>query len=197
MDENRTVNTLRDEIGLEIERVLAIDPAPDLQARVLTRIEHERTSHPWLSPWRPLSAGAIGLAVLIAMFVLASQREPGQGLQDEPAGALRTVDLPSTAAGAVQASPPKAAGVEPNPTRAAARVRSAAATMESAVLIPPGETAALRLLVASIRDGRIDPTVLDDLQPAAAPLEPPSEIAIPPITIEPLARLEFLEGARQ
>src|SRR5205823_14054454 len=61
VDENRTVNTLRDEVGLEIERVLAIDPAPDLQLRVLARIEHERTSHPWWAPWRPLRVGAIGM----------------------------------------------------------------------------------------------------------------------------------------
>jgi hypothetical protein len=197
VDENRTVNILRDEIGLEIERALAIDPAPDLKMRVLARIEHEPTSHPWWAPWRPLSAGAIGMAALMAMFIISSQREPDQGLQDEQAGAMRTVDLPSTTAGALQASSPIAAGVQPNRTRAATRVLSTAATMESAVLISPSETAGLRLLVASIRDGRIDPTVLDDLQPAGAPLEPLSEIAIQPITIEPLARLELLEGARQ
>ena len=198
MDENRTVNTLRDELGLEIERVLAIDPALDLEVRVLARIEHERTSHPssW-APWRPLSAGAIGMAVLMAMFIISSQREPDQGLQDEQAGAMRSVDLPSMTAGAVQASPPIAATVQPSRTRDATRARSAAATMESAVLISPSETAALRLLVAGIRDGRIDPTVLDDLQLAAAPLEPLSEIAIEPITIEPLARLELPEGASQ
>jgi hypothetical protein len=196
VDENRTVNTLRDEIGLEIERVLGIDPAPDLKVRVLARIEHERTSHPWWAPWRPLSAGAIGMAALLAMFIISSQREPDQGLQDEQAGAMR-VDLPSTSAGAVQAPPPIAAGVQPSRTRDATRLRSAVATMESAVLISPSETAALRLLVASIREGRIDPTVLDDLQPTAAPLEPLSEIAIEPITIEPLARLELLEGAPQ
>jgi hypothetical protein len=197
VDENRTVNILRDELGLEIERVLAIDPAPDLEVRVLARIEHERTSHPWWAPWRPLSAGAIGMGVLMAMFIISSQREPDQGSQDDQAGAMRNVDLPSMTASAVQASLPIAAGVQPGRTRDATRVRSAAAIMESAVLISPSEAAALRLLVASIRDGRIDPTVLDDLQPASAPLEPLSEIAIEPITIEPLARLELLEGAPQ
>src|SRR5213076_491741 len=104
VDENRTVNTLRDEVGLEIERVLAIDPAPDLQLRVLARIEHERTSHPWWAPWRPLSVGAIGMAALMAGFIISSQREPDRWLQDEPAGAVRTVDLPPRTAGAVQAS---------------------------------------------------------------------------------------------
>jgi hypothetical protein len=196
VDENRTVNTLRDELGLEIERVLAIDPAPDLEVRVLARIEHERTSHPWWGPWRPLSAGAIG-CVLMAMFIISSQREPDQGSRDEQAGAMRTVDLPSITVSAAQASPPIAAGVQPSRTRDATRVRSAAAIMESAVLISPSEASALRLLVASIRDGRVDPTVLEDLQPAAAPLEPLSEIAIEPITIEPLVRLELLEGAPQ
>jgi hypothetical protein len=194
VDENRTVNTLRDELGLEIERVLAIDPALDLEVRVLARIEHERTSHSSWAPWRPLSAGAIGIAVLMAMFIISSQRESDQGLQDEQAGAKRTVDLPSMTASAVQASPPIAASVPRSRTRDATR---ATATMKSAVLISPSEAAALRLLVASIRDGRIDPTVLDDLQPAAAPLEPLGEIAIEPITIEPLARLELLEGASQ
>jgi hypothetical protein len=197
VDENRTVNTLRDELGLEIERVLAIDPALDLEVRVLARIEHERTSHPSWAPWRPLSAGAIGMAVLMAMFIMSSQREPDQGLQDEQAGAMRSVDLPSMTASAVQASPPIAASVQPSRTRDATRARSAAATMESEVLISPSEAAALRRLVAGIRDGRIDATVLDDLQPAAGPLEPLSEIAIEPITIEPLARLELLEGASQ
>lgn len=193
MDENRTVNTLRDEIGLEIERVLAIDPAPDLKVRVLARIEHERTSDGWWAPWT-LRAGGIAMAALMVMFIIS--RGPDEGLQDEQPGATRTVDLPPDTAGAVQAVPPITAGVRPGRIRPASPVHPAAATTESA-LISHSETAALRLLVTSIHDGRIDPTVLDDLQPTAAPLEPLSEIAIQPITIEPLARLELLEGARQ
>jgi hypothetical protein len=194
VDENRTVNTLRDEIGLEIERVLAIDPAPDLKVRVLARIEHERTSHGWWAPWA-LKVGGIAMAALMAVFFIS--RGPDQGLQDEQPGVTRTVDLPPDTAGAVQAVPPITAGVRPRRIRPASPVPPAAATMESAVLISHSETAALRLLVASIHDGRINPTILDDLQPTAAPLEPLSEIAIQPITIEPLARLELLEGAPQ
>jgi hypothetical protein len=194
VDENRTVNTLRDEIGLEIERVLAIDPAPDLKVRVLARIEHERTSEGWWAPWT-LRAGGIAMAALMVMFIIS--RGPDQGLQDEQPGATRNVDLPPDTVGAAQAVPPITAGARPRPIRPASPLPPAASTTESAVLISHSETAALRLLVTSIHDGRIDPTILDDLQPTAAPLEPLSEIAIQPITIEPLARLELLEGAPQ
>jgi hypothetical protein len=64
------------------------------------------------------------------------------------------------------------------------------------VLVAPEDAAALRLLVINIREGRVGPTVLGALQAVATPLEQSSEIAIQPITIEPLPQLALLEGER-
>ena len=65
-------------------------------------------------------------------------------------------------------------------------------------LIDTLEAAALRSLIARVRDGRVDLTPL--LQPAApAPMElpPMTDIAIPPISIDPIAPAEGAQGVRQ
>jgi hypothetical protein len=186
MDQDRTVDTLRDELGLEIERVLAIDPAPELKARVRARIESERRSRPSWIRWELLGAGALAMAMVAAIVVNRPEQEREPALPSEQVVAAPMVESVAAAPATPQVLSP-----------AAQPVVSPARTTELEVLVAPGEAAALRLLVASIREGRIDPTVLDDFQPVGTPLQPLGEIAIQPIAIEPLARLELLEGERQ
>jgi hypothetical protein len=47
MDEDRSVNELRDEIGLEIERALAIEPAPELHRHVWAEIARDQVPRSW------------------------------------------------------------------------------------------------------------------------------------------------------
>jgi hypothetical protein len=65
------------------------------------------------------------------------------------------------------------------------------------VLISPADAAALRALIASVRDGRVDETTIAALQEDAPPLQPLATVAIQPIAIEPLPQLALLEGERR
>jgi hypothetical protein len=47
MDEDRSVNELRDEIGLEIERALAIEATPELHRQVWAQIERDQLPRSW------------------------------------------------------------------------------------------------------------------------------------------------------
>src|ERR1700732_3934502 len=72
MDEDRTIEALRDELGLEIERVLAIDPAPEVKSRVRARIAHDRASDARGQQWGLVAGGALtAAAVMWFALVLA------------------------------------------------------------------------------------------------------------------------------
>lgn len=201
MDQDRTVHTLDDQaLGREIEEALAVDPSPEFLARVRTRIGSETMSLARGRAWWLVGAGALAIAVVAAVIVGRLEREPAS----EQVIAMPAVESPPTAAPAKRSMSPPARTVV-TPEQAAGRrrgpVQLAARITESEVLVAPGEATALRLLVATIREGRIDPSVLDRRAVAAplesAPLEPLDEIAIQPLAIEPLPRLALLEGAPQ
>jgi len=62
--------------------------------------------------------------------------------------------------------------------------------------ISKDEGAALLQLVAAISQGRVEPSVLPDLDSVVMPLAPIEEIVLEPITLSPLTRLDSLEGVR-
>jgi hypothetical protein len=166
-------------LGLEIERVLAIDPAPELKVRVRTRIDHERASDSSWRNWWLVSAGALGVVVLVALLLNRPEPLPAPLMSRDQANAM--IELPpDVLPEPFESRPaPVAVGRQSNPS-----------------IQPVPELAALRRIVVDIREGRIDPSVLEP--PPAAPLEPVAEIAIESITIAPLARLEpLLEGEPQ
>jgi hypothetical protein len=68
---------------------------------------------------------------------------------------------------------------------------------EPELLISAGEARALRRLFADVRNGLIDLSSLQEGEPATAALQPPSDIAFPPITFEPIASETAEEGERQ
>jgi hypothetical protein len=65
------------------------------------------------------------------------------------------------------------------------------------VIVAAGEARALRRLFADVRKGLIDLSSLQESAPATAALQPPGEIAFPPITFEAIAPESAEEGERQ
>ena len=84
------------------------------------------------------------------------------------------------------------------PVSARVTPRHARISREPEVLVSAAEAAALRNLIRGVRDGRIDiPPFLDASAPTVMELAPLTDIAIPPIVIEPLASNDGAEGVRQ
>jgi hypothetical protein len=68
----------------------------------------------------------------------------------------------------------------------------ARSSFEPEVLLEPGETRALRALIAGVREGHIDLTpVIEASTPSVMELEPIRDLVIAPIVIAPV------EGVRQ
>ena len=133
-------------------------------------VRPDRSTAPTIAP--PLAARAIGTES-------ASLPSVGSGFS-------RTVSAPRKSLG-----PPKGGPhVLPKTIRAA--------VADPAPLFDPRETRALRLLIAGVRDSRVDLTPL--LQPGApSPMEltPVDDLVIAPLAIEPIAPVDGAQGARQ
>ena len=189
MDQDRTLND--DALEREIEHALAVDPSPEFLARLRTRIANEPRPVSWHG-WRLVGVGALA-GTLVLAFVINSFKRDTETLLPSSSVATTPISVPAQVA---QTTLPPAPAVPAPPStgeRARAQVRRPVAEPE--ILIPPGEAAALRLLVMNIREGRIDASKWDDAA-AAALLEPITEIVIRPISIEPLPQLALVEGER-
>jgi hypothetical protein len=198
MDQQRADHTIDDEaLDREIESALAAEPSPEFLARVRARI----AAGPAPSLWRPSwgFAGGLSLAgavLLTVVFVRSERPRP-------PDSALPADPITAAPIAAVTPAGIPIAPFEPTTLMAAAaessgrvRIQRSAAATAPAIVISPRDAAALRLLMANLREGRVDPSVLAALQEAAPPLEPLATVAIQPIAIEPLPRLALLEGER-
>jgi hypothetical protein len=59
MHPDRQTESLRDDLGLELERLVAIEPAPELRARVRERVAATRIATPWQLRWQFAAVAAI------------------------------------------------------------------------------------------------------------------------------------------
>ena len=193
MDDDRSDAMTGAAFERAIETALAVDPSPEFLARVRLRIEGEPGSSMWRMPWM-LTAGALAVAIVMAVVVFRSDRKPTLTSTDQVAVARRTATetapppVPSTAS-----ATPRTDG-----TPAARPAREARPARDPEVLISADEAAGLRRLISVARDGRIDFTpVLIANREAAVSLQPFSEITWEPITVEPLEPNTTEEGVRQ
>ena len=196
MDRERTNPAISDEtLQREIEEALAVDPSPEFLARVRTRIASEPTPSGWRLSWRFFGAWGLATAVVLLLVVTRLERQPVPALP-RPIVATPMAGSVSTGAPVVSMPSPPAPTASSVESTSRIPIRQAAPTTEPEILISPRDAAALRVLVVNIREGRVDPTVLDALHVVATPLKPLGTIAIQPIDIEPLTRLALLEGER-
>ena len=72
-----SADPLRDDLGLELEQLAAIEPSPALAARVRERVAGERARTWWPLEWQLIGVAA-AVAVLAAVLVIPrSERETG------------------------------------------------------------------------------------------------------------------------
>ena len=199
MDADQPREPLNDlDVDREIRSLLAVDPSPELVARVRTRLAAEPEPHAWWWSWK--FALPVVAAALIFIAVLLSRPRP-----IEPAPTLTASALPNTtttiAIEPYVVSAFRRTDADTGPAKAGHYVRpgyvrpgEAIAASDQEVLLDPRETAALRALIRGVRRGDVDlAAVLRASTPSAMELPPVSEIVIAPITIAPIAE----EGVRQ
>jgi hypothetical protein len=169
---------LLDRIDEELRDALSVTPSPELLPRIRLAVESSQAPS-WSFAWFvPVAAGAAALAV--AAWLLA--RSP----VERPALEARGEQPP------VSAPPPQAVAPPPAVPAKAAAVRR---PPEPEILVPPGQEAELRRLVAALRTGKLDATALLADEPAPAQdlvVAPLGELA--PLEVKPLASGIDTEG---
>jgi hypothetical protein len=196
MDDRRSANALIDAaLDRELEAALAVDPSPEFAARVRARMRNERAWSWPLLAWCVAAVGAVVVTVIVGLpRPDLSPITPGlPAVPDFRPPPQREAAIPEAAV-AVKAGP---APERRTPGKTAAKsIRRNASPDEPALLIAAGEARALQQLFADVRQGLADLSSLQQV-PATAALQPPSAIAFPPITFEPIAGETAEEGGRQ
>jgi hypothetical protein len=152
-----SADPLRDDLGIELERLIAIEPSPQLPARVRERVAAERVAT-W-GTWRWPFVGVTAMAALVTIAVVALRIEPATG----PVPVLPPANAPSISIPVLALDVALRLALPPRPHRA---VRNERAAARFPILAMP-------------------------------PLEPPTEISIEPVAIEPLSAIAPLFGERQ
>ena len=204
MDDHESADALTDAaLERDLEAALAVDPSPEFVAGVRMRVQSELDAAP--SPWRWRIMAAAACVAIIALVVGTSRQDRARVAREES-----TVRRPATVTSGGQDTRPgpvaqdSTAGQAFRPALTTAfrkstgrRSRPRAAVGEPELLIAAGEARALRQLFSNARTAPIDLPSLQEAAPAIAALQPPSEIAFPPITFEPIGPAPAEEGDRQ
>jgi hypothetical protein len=225
MDDHRSADALTDELDRDLEAALAVDPSSGFVTRVRARVQSERDVRWSPFQWR-FAPAAVAIVVVAAVVLGMSWPNRSQIAQKGPVAqeaavaqnASGTQTAPVVPESPVAQDPSTArpeparprvdregvegralrAGFSPAPKRAVASpTRRSASRNDPEVIIAAGEARALRRLFADVRNGLIDLSSLQEGAPASAALQPPSDIAFPPITFEPIAVETAEEGERQ
>ena len=178
----------------DIRRALTVDPSPEFVARVRTQIANAPVAADQRLGWRLAAAAMAAAAIVLAVVSRAPRPTPslptliahgsvGMAIMVPPRPNVR---LPLRAFRASGAGKPDAASVPVHVASQSTR------TADPEILLAPGETRALRALIAGVREGRIDLTpVITATTPFVMELEPIRDLVIAPIVIAPV------EGVRQ
>ncbi len=218
MDDQRHTAAMSDaDFDRELVQALAVDPSPAFVARVRTRIASEPAPRSMFIPWRVLALGAAAAAVVVFAVVVnrSNRSEPGP-----PAGALvaratagasalpylvsgfsRTSDARPSTLRQAQGRPEQRRGTTSSGRAGLGTARGEPVEPRAGqpeILLDPRETAALRSLLAGVRNNRVDLTpLLQPGIPAAMDLPPVENLVIAPIAIDPLAPDTGAQGERQ
>ena len=194
MDDHRSADALTESaIDREIEIALAVDPSPEFVARVRARVASGPAPSRWGLPSMFAAAGVVAMIVLIAVAVFRSdqQRNPAS-VTASVVASVPTADItlaplaPAVAQPAIASAPSRRRST----SAASGAGRPVRSAIDAEVLISADEARALRRLFAGVREGRIDLSIVPEAPTATAALGLLSEIAIPPITLEPVTARE-------
>jgi hypothetical protein len=167
MQHDAEAETLRDDLGLELEGLLAIEPSPELGARVRERVAADRVARWWPLGWQLARAVPV-LAVLAIVLVVVRSSEQV------------TIPLPVV--------PPS------NAPAISVPVVALDTALSLNLAVRPREIALSQTRPAA-RSDRVSAPRYPVL--ALSPLEPLTEISIEPVAIEPLGAIAPLSGEHQ
>ena len=185
----------------ELQSLLDVDPSPAFVARVRARIADEPPRSAWWPPAFVL--GGLAAAAALVIVVAVSRSVPRGTPSDVPPLASRAlasapIEMPDVVAR--RSSVRMATQAVPRGAHAHADTTTGEiiAARQAEVLVDPREAAAIRAVIVRARGGRIDlAPVLQASTPTAMDLGPVVELAIPEITIDPIAPAPGAEGVRQ
>ena len=153
------------DVDRELKAALSVSPSPDFEARVLQRVDADRSSR-WPAHYGWLAAAASLVIVAGAFYAM---NRPSVVVDQAPAPRIVEQTAPRTL-------PPPEAPVhknanagEPPRVETVRAARRAPSTAEPEVLVPLNQMAAVRRLVRAVNEGRIE-----------APAEPPEGPMAPP-----------------
>ena len=176
-----------DPIDGEIRRALAVDPSPAFLVRVRTRIAEEPAPGSRRLSWVVVAAAVFAVALVALVAIVqrppAHSQAPAMLTARSSIGAVGTM----TAVESVYARHARDAGTG---YEQLAAPKPEGRRRELEVLIAADEATALRQLILSVQEGRIE------LAPALA-TPPVDEITIEPITIAPIPPMTGEQGVRQ
>jgi hypothetical protein len=165
-------------IERELAAALDVAPSPDFVARVRMRVTNEPTPRRAWTTWMPMAVGATALAAAVMIAVIAPWRGSQVRLKPDPTTDVRlkpdtTTDITTQVR------------LKPNPARDTHSyvVSAFRRTDEPEVLVPQADVEMYRRLIAS---ARVNAVVVDLPTDVVAELQPPSELIIDPIKIEPI-----------
>jgi hypothetical protein len=188
-------------VDREIEAALAVEPSPEFVARVRAAVAADEPAPWWLS-WK-VAVGALATAAVIVIAVMAS-REPAATTTPAPE-VLISSRAPVSPAPVVGAPAPltRETRLQPRvPTAVRRHVSRAPAKQpsEPEVLVAPEYADGLNRYLASLQRSRFVITgtePISDVAGGVVELPPSPEIAIAPITIQPLETTGPDKGERQ
>jgi hypothetical protein len=171
---------VRQFIDRGVESLVAGEPTPQFATNLRRRIaqESEPLRSPWAG-WAPVVAGALALAVVLAIIV--ARRPVHNESNPSVPSAVNTISVPPEAVTASAANPQNArqtAGADESERRVRARTPTPALPE---TIVPKGQFAAVVQLSAAINSGRIDGNQL-----LAAQQEYEKPLAVKPIEIAPM-----------
>jgi anti-sigma factor RsiW len=171
---------VRDFVDRGVESLVAGEPSPQFATNLRRRVtqESEPLRSPWMA-WAPVIAGALALAVILA--IMAARGPVHNGSNPGVASAMNPISAPPeaiTSAAATSHNPEQTAG-KPNSELGAQARKAAAARLE--IIVPKGQLSAAAQLGAAINSGRVDG---NQLLTAQRDYERP--LAVKPIEIAPL-----------
>ncbi len=146
---------VHDFVDRSVESLVAGEPSPHFATTLRRRIaqESEPLRSPWMT-WAPLIAGALALAVVLAIMVA---RVPRRGAPN-PSSATNPKSSPAPAETVTaSAADPQRAERPPGRLDSERRVHARAATAElPEIIVPQGQLAAAAQLSAAINSGGVD-----------------------------------------
>ena len=167
----------------EIGAALEVEPSGRFAAGVRQRIARDsERRRPWVL-W--LSAGVTAAVVVVVVAIELSDSRTNTPAPPVATASTRQAAAPA-ALGPSADRPQKPDVIRTTPKDNLQRRPHPSTAAPAEVLVPPGQAEAIRVLVAGLNDGTINPGSLAAPPPdATVPLPPAIEIAIAPIVLPP------------